>query len=75
MSERKLELTRSLGRVARWCVLGTVLGFVGCGDGVERGSVQVPDRGSMKPGGGDAKGADQGKKAGPDTKVMTPGGK
>jgi len=55
-------------------VLGTVLPVLGCNDGVERNSVSVPDRGSMTPGGNDAKPATS-RKQPVDTKVMTPGGK
>src|SRR6516165_9401782 len=40
----------SLGRVA---LLGAALGFLGCGDGIERGSVAVPERSGMSPSGGD----------------------
>jgi hypothetical protein len=64
----------SLGRVA---ILGLALGCLGCGDGVERGSVAVPDRSALLPGGGDAAKTPQtpGKKQAADTKVITPGGK
>jgi hypothetical protein len=59
-------------------VLGSLLGLVGCNDGVERNSVQVPERGGVVPGGaGDAGKAAtaKGKRATPDSKVVVPGGK
>jgi len=63
-----------VGRLIRLVTLGAALAALGCGDGVERNSVSVPDRNSMKPGGSDEKPA-AGRKQAPDTKVMTPGGK
>jgi hypothetical protein len=63
----------SLGRVA---LLGAALGFLGCGDGIERGSVAVPERSGMSPSGGDtAKPTAPGKKPAADSKVLIPGGK
>jgi hypothetical protein len=54
-----------------------LFGIVGCGDGVERGSVQVPSRSEVgaggAPGGGDAKPGQKSSAAEP--KVMMPGGK
>ncbi|QEH38325.1 hypothetical protein OJF2_69260 [Aquisphaera giovannonii] len=55
---------------------GLALCLVGCGDGVEHGSVQVGGKDSMAPAASKNAGADaKGDVKKPDAKVMLPGGK
>jgi hypothetical protein len=51
--------------------------MLGCGDGVERGSVQIPERTVVAAGGGQQAKAPTrpARRTVPDTKVVTPGGK
>jgi hypothetical protein len=62
---------------ARLALLAGILGVLGCGDGVERGSVQVPERTVVSAGGTQPvkTGARTARRAAPDTKIITPGGK
>ena len=72
-SRLPMRLTPLLKCLALSCVC---LGFTGCDDGVSPGSVSVPKRDGMAPGGGndDAKTKASGKQT-LDNKVMMPGGK
>jgi hypothetical protein len=72
-----LARPNTIASAARLALLVSVLGVLGCGDGVERGSVQVPERTVVSTGGGQSvkTGARPARRAAPDTKVVTPGGK
>jgi hypothetical protein len=63
--------------IAARLLFAGLLGVLGCGDGVERGSVQVPERTVVAAGGSQpARAATRpGRRAAPDSKVVTPGGK
>jgi hypothetical protein len=69
--------TRTINWQGRIALSSALIGVLGCGDGVERGQVAVPEREAMIRGAGIVGKIPQerGKKQAPDAKVFTPGGK
>jgi len=69
--------TRTINWMGRIALSSALIGVLGCGDGVERGQVAVPERGVMLGSGGDAGKTPQkrGKKHALDIKVLTSGGR
>jgi hypothetical protein len=68
---------RTRPSATRLVLCAGLFGALGCGDGVERGSVQVPERTVVAAGGGQPARATTrpARRAAPDTKVLTPGGR
>jgi hypothetical protein len=76
MNPRSCKTAGTLAHLGRLLLFGSLLCLVGCSDGVERNSVQVPDRSGLAPGGGGVQAPSaKNKRPAPDSKVIVPGGK